>query len=104
MRYGVHTMRIAGPIAMGALHFDPKRFALFNAFGAAVWALVIGGAGYVLGHSLEALLGDLAQYETALLWGALAVIAVGAIVHRVGHLLRLRRARAGACGKAPPGV
>lgn len=99
----MYGLRIAGPVVMGALHFDPKRFAVFNALGAAAWALVIGGAGYVLGHSLEALLGDLAQYEAALLWGALAVLVAGALAHRVAHILRRRRAAA-ACGKAPPGV
>lgn len=89
----LYGLRIAGPVAMGALHFDAKRFAIFNALGAAVWAALIGGAGYVLGHSLEALLGNLADYETALLWAALAVLVGGALVHRLNWLLRARAAR-----------
>jgi membrane protein DedA with SNARE-associated domain len=101
----MYGLRIAGPILMGALHFDRKRFAVFNALGAAVWSLAIGGAGYLLGHSLQVLLGDLAQYESALLWGLVGVIVAGAVLHRVAGIVRLRRRLgAGDCGKAPPGV
>lgn len=103
----MYGLRIAGPILMGVLHFDPRRFAIFNALGAAVWALIIGGAGYLLGHSLQALLGDLAGYETTLWWLLLAIVIGGAVLHRIAGWLRLRRRLRLAdkdCGKAPPGV
>lgn len=100
----LYGLRIAGPIAMGALHFHPKRFAAFNAFGAAIWALLIGGAGYFLGHGVQALLGDIAGYETTLLWCVLALGAGGALLHRVLAVLRARAKTAGACGKLPPEV
>jgi membrane protein DedA with SNARE-associated domain len=85
----LYGLRIAGPIAMGALGFAPRRFAVFNAIGAALWAVVVGGAGYMLGHSLQTLLGDLERYETAALWGV--VLAAMAIV-ALKLLMRVRRA------------
>lgn len=76
----LYGLRIAGPIAMGALGFSPKRFAVFNAIGAALWSVVVGGLGYALGHSLQRLLGDLERYETLALWGvALTAVAVVAV-------------------------
>jgi membrane protein DedA with SNARE-associated domain len=90
----LYGLRIAGPVAMGALGFSPRRFAMFNAFGAAVWAVVIGGAGYLLGHSLEAWLGDLERYESAIFWGASGVIAAGLLAHRVVHVLRKKACEA----------
>lgn len=85
----LYGLRIAGPIAMGALGFSPRRFALYNAIGAALWAVAIGSLGYLLGHSLEAVLGDLARYETAALWGV--VLAAGSVA-TVKCALRISRA------------
>jgi len=82
----MYGLRIAGPVAMGALGVSSGRFALFNALGAAVWALVIGGGGYLLGHSLQVLLGNLEDYEGL----ALAIVAIGMML--VILLARVRRA------------
>ena len=101
----MYGLRIAGPILMGALHFDRKRFACFNALGAAFWSVLIGGAGYMLGHSLQVMLGDLADYEGALWWALVGVIVGAGVLHRIAGWVRLRRRlAAGDCGKAPPGV
>ena len=70
----MYGLRIAGPIAMGALGVSPRRFAVFNLLGAAAWALLVGGAGYLSGHALEAWLGDLPWAE-----GLLAAVAAGAV-------------------------
>jgi membrane protein DedA with SNARE-associated domain len=87
----LYGLRIAGPVAMGALGVNARRFALFNALGAAVWAVVIGGGGYLLGHGLEAFLGDLERYEGAILAGGLGAIVLGFLAHRVVHAVRMRR-------------
>jgi membrane protein DedA with SNARE-associated domain len=89
----MYGLRIAGPIAMGALGVSSVRFAVFNALGAAVWAVVIGGAGYLLGHTLQAWTGDIERYEGVIFWGALAAIAAALVAHRVAHCMRLRRLR-----------
>ncbi|NML45440.1 DedA family protein [Ramlibacter sp. G-1-2-2] len=92
----MYGLRIAGPIAMGALRLRARRFAIFNALGAAVWAVVVGGLGYVLGHTLEMLLGDLQRYENAVAWTLVAGVGLMIMLHRLFHALRLRGAR-------PPG-
>ena len=89
--------RIAGPIAMGALGFPARRFAIFNAIGAVLWAIVIGGAGYVLGHTLDTVLGRIEGYEGWALLALVAGVAVVALVRRVRVVLRRRAARRSAC-------
>lgn len=71
----IYGLRVAGPIAMGALGMPPRRFAVFNVLGAAAWALLVGGAGYLAGQALEAWLGDLPWLE-----GLLVALAAGGLV------------------------
>lgn len=97
----MYGLRIAGPIAMGALRLRARRFAIFNALGAAVWAVVIGGLGYVLGHMLEMLLGDLQHYENAVAWTLVAAAGLVYLVHRLFHAWRPRAARARGGGGTP---
>jgi membrane protein DedA with SNARE-associated domain len=88
----MYGLRIAGPVAMGALGVSSGRFAIFNALGAAVWALVIGGAGYLLGQSLEVLLGDIEEYEGLLLAIVVVAFALVLIAGRVRRALKRRTA------------
>ncbi|MEJ8838032.1 DedA family protein [Ramlibacter sp. AN1133] len=97
----LYGLRIAGPVAMGALGVNAGRFTLFNALGAAVWAVVIGGGGYLLGHSLEVFLGDLQRYEGAIFGGALAVAALGFLAHRGLQHVRAKRLRRADAADAP---
>lgn len=46
-------LRIAGPILMGWARVDPWRFTVLNAVGAAIWAVLVAGAGYGLGNAWE---------------------------------------------------
>ena len=48
-------LRIAGPILMGWARVDPWRFTLLNAVGAAIWAVLVAGAGYGLGNAWASL-------------------------------------------------
>lgn len=59
----MYGLRIAGPIAIGAARVSPWRFAVFNLLGAAIWAPLVGGLGYLFGQGLEMLLGDIEQFE-----------------------------------------
>ncbi|MDE2606315.1 MAG: DedA family protein [Burkholderiales bacterium] len=88
----MYGLRIAGPVAMGALGVSRGRFAVFNALGAAVWALLIGGAGYLLGQSLEVLLGDIQEYEGLLLAIVVVAFALVLIAGRVRRALKRRAA------------
>lgn len=84
----MYGLRIAGPIAMGALGVAPRRFALFNVLGASVWAPLVGGAGYLFGHAVEAMLGDIEHYEAiAPAVVVCAMVALG-LVHRLRSHVR----------------
>jgi membrane protein DedA with SNARE-associated domain len=89
----MYGLRIIGPIVIGAAGVRPARFALYNAIGAAIWAPLVGGAGYFFGYALQELAGDLWPYEEV----ALAVIA--AIMLGGGLILGRTRARPAAGGR-----
>jgi membrane protein DedA with SNARE-associated domain len=83
-----YGLRIAGPILIGSSRMSARRFAIFNAIGAAIWATVIGGLGWVFGQAAEALLGDMQNLE---IWfvGAAVIVAAGLWLY---HRLRAGRA------------
>ena len=78
----MYGLRIAGPIAMGALGVVPRRFALFNVLGAAVWAPLVGGAGYLFGRALQAWLGDLENHEGLVMVAVVACAVLLPLLHR----------------------
>jgi membrane protein DedA with SNARE-associated domain len=84
--YGV---RIAGPAIIGTTRIPLARFAAFNVAGAIVWSACWATAGYAFGRAAEAVLGDLARYERALLLGLLLAAAVASLTLH----LRARRDR-----------
>lgn len=69
-----YGLRIAGPVIIGSSGIAPWRFALFNAIGALLWALLVAGAGWFFGRAVETLLGDIHRFE---LWALLLVALVG---------------------------
>jgi membrane protein DedA with SNARE-associated domain len=71
-----YGFRIAGPIAMGACDIKPGRFLLFNILGAAIWAVVVSGAGYLFSEALHAVLGELGRFEDV---AALAVVVISLV-------------------------
>jgi membrane protein DedA with SNARE-associated domain len=79
----IYGLRIVGPIAIGGSGVAPWRFAFFNALGAAIWAPLVGGAGYLFGHTLEMLLGDIEHYEAIVLGVTVAGALAIAVAHRV---------------------
>jgi len=75
----VYGLRIAGPIAIGAMHMRARRFAFFNLLGAMLWAPLVGAVGYLFGSALDALIGDVERIEligTVLIIGIAVVIAL----------------------------
>jgi membrane protein DedA with SNARE-associated domain len=60
--YGIRTVT---PFALGASGVSRARFLPLNLVSAALWAGVFGTLGYVLGNTMEAVLGDVRRYERA---------------------------------------
>lgn len=71
----MYGLRTAGPIAMGMAHLPWRDFALFNALGAAVWAVVFTALGWAFGHAIGLVIGRIVHYE-ALTVGV--IVAAGA--------------------------
>jgi membrane protein DedA with SNARE-associated domain len=76
----MYGLRLLGPIVIGTCKISGWRFALFNAIGAAIWAPLIAGIGYLFGGTLQWVLDDLDNLQLALLGvvvaAALAVAGV----------------------------
>lgn len=81
----MYGFRIVGPIMLGMGRVDSWKFVLYNFIGAAIWAPLIAGLGYLFGSALEAVIHDLKRFE---LWAALALLSIGLVVFVVQHLRR----------------
>ena len=79
----MYGLRIAGPIAIGMSDVPALRFLGFNLLGAALWAALVTGVGYVFGQSLQWLIADLARFEEIALVLIVGVVVLIAVVHRV---------------------
>ena len=80
--YGV---RLIGPLVIGMSNVPARRFVPLNLLGAAIWAPLVVGAGYLFAHALDWLFAGVARFETIAL-GVLVVAAIGAAVfHRLGR-------------------
>ncbi len=88
----LYGLRIAGPVIMGSSRVPLLRFVLLNVVGAALWAVLIAGAGYTFGAAVEAMLADLKRVEEALL---VAILAIGLGVWLWRRVRTTRRDREG---------
>ena len=84
----MYGFRILGPIMLGMGRVPAWKFVVFNFIGAAIWAPLIAGIGYLFGSAIEAVLQDIKRYE---LWAALAVVLVGATMFVIHHFRSERR-------------
>ena len=78
----MYGLRIIGPIVIGACDIPLWRFAVFNALGAAIWAPLVGGLGYLFGDALGLLKVDLKQFEGVVLALIIAVAVAFSLVRR----------------------
>lgn len=78
------TSRLADESVLKNQAVTTWRFMLFNLIGAAIWAPLVTGAGYLFGQSLEWLFADIRRYEEVVL----LIIGVALVL---GLLRRLRR-------------
>jgi membrane protein DedA with SNARE-associated domain len=77
----------AATIAIALSNISQGKFWILNAFGALIWASVLGVFGYLLGQAVEALVGDMAHYEKPI---ALALLFVAVIWSLWRHWSQLR--------------
>lgn len=62
--YGIRTIT---PFALGLSKIKAKRFFCYNALSGVVWAVAVGGGGYLFGDALEVFIGKVKHYELATL-------------------------------------
>jgi len=70
----MYGFRIIGPVILGMGRVPAWKFVVFNLIGAAIWAPLIAGVGYLFGCALELVLEDMKRYE---MWAAIALLALG---------------------------
>lgn len=63
----LYGLRIAGPLILGSSRVPLFRFAVLNVVGAALWAMLITGAGYAFGIAVSSLIADLKRIEESVL-------------------------------------
>jgi membrane protein DedA with SNARE-associated domain len=84
--YGLRTVT---PFVVGMSHVKTSRFVVLNIMGGLVWAIAVAVCGFLAGQALEAILGDLRQYERV----ALVVILLIGLGLAALHWCRQRRVR-----------
>jgi len=75
----LYGLRTVSPVAIGTTRIPARRFLLINALAAIVWAIAFTTLGYVFGHALEALLGQLLTPVNVAI-GIAVVAALGAVI------------------------
>jgi membrane protein DedA with SNARE-associated domain len=68
------AFRTLVPVVCGATGMSPRRFLLWNAVGAAIWAAAFGYMGCLGGHVLSLLLDDLRRHEFAIAIGVATLV------------------------------
>jgi membrane protein DedA with SNARE-associated domain len=71
----VYGVRNFASFAMGMAGVCPMRFLALNFLAAFVWALSFAGFGYVFGHALESVLGDLVETFGYVMLGVFVFVA-----------------------------
>jgi membrane protein DedA with SNARE-associated domain len=74
MRY-LYGLRAVLPFTIGMGNISTTRFQVLNLAGALLWSVTIVAGGYLFGHLVERMLGDLRHYEEILF----AVLVVGGL-------------------------
>jgi len=87
----IYGVRNFSSFALGISSIDWRRFLMLNFIAAWLWASVFVGVGYLFGHAMEHMLGQIAhQFSIALL----IIFIVAFAAARAIHLLRRNRRRA----------
>ena len=73
----MYGFRIVGPILLGMGRVPAWKFMVYNLIGAAIWAPLVAGVGYLFGEALHSVLHDMKRFE---IWGFVALLAIGITV------------------------
>jgi membrane protein DedA with SNARE-associated domain len=57
----LYGLRIAGPLILGSGRVPLLRFAVLNVMGAVLWAVLVSGAGYAYGLTINSLIADVTR-------------------------------------------
>jgi membrane protein DedA with SNARE-associated domain len=85
-----YGLRFLTPFVLGFSQIPRGRFLLLNMVGALVWAIIVGTGGFLFGHALEALIGNLKRFEAEILG---LVVLAGTLVWVIYLLYRRRRSK-----------
>jgi len=77
----MYGLRVAGPILLGMTGVSHMRFAWVNLLGAMIWAVSIGGAGYLFGQAVSMFLHDAQRYQ-ALALATIVLFALAVWIYR----------------------
>jgi membrane protein DedA with SNARE-associated domain len=77
-----YGLRNPTPFVLATCGVSLGRFSLLNAVGALVWAVAGAGGGYLFGHALERLLGEMKHYSLLLVGGLLVLGGLVALGRR----------------------
>lgn len=77
----IYGVRSVAPVALAVSGYPVLRFMLLNAVAAAIWAVVVGSAGYLFSDAIERVLGDVKSIQIKVLIG-LAIAAAAFFVIR----------------------
>jgi membrane protein DedA with SNARE-associated domain len=92
-------LRIATPIIIGMSGYSALRFLILNAIGAALWATLVGTAGYLFGNLVTPYIAQAREYQWWIVLGVLTFWSLMWLLHR---LLTKREDVAAADSKANP--
>jgi len=82
----MYGFRIIGPILLGMGRVPSWKFIIYNFIGAAIWAPLIAGIGFLFGELVESVLHDVKKVE---IWLFAAIVVAGL----AGFALHWRRSR-----------
>ncbi|MDR3395892.1 MAG: DedA family protein [Parasulfuritortus sp.] len=83
----LYGLRIAGPVIMGTSRIPLVQFSILNMIAAAIWAVLVSGAGYVFGAATESAFNHIEHVEIVAL---LVILSLG-FATWLWHYLRDRR-------------
>lgn len=70
----LYGLRTATPLLLGASNVPSFRFLILNLLGALIWSIAFGVMGYMFGHTIELIIGDIEYYE---IWLFLGLVIMG---------------------------
>jgi len=82
--YGIRTV---APLVIGMSGFPSRLFILLNGISATIWAITIGGAGYLFGQVLEKIFNETKRLELP----AILLVVVLGIAIWIWHFWHVRR-------------